>query len=206
MNLKVTAVLCLILWMGVSYWFYLCHIKGICPSSSNNFSASNNEIVERSNIMANKDNQTNMAHDSLNVSPLDVGEDEFDSEPIQTDSLYTQPGESVTNKTLYSDFDSTDFKADDMLESYGSDVLNFLEKYPHAKVVITGHSDSIGPEETNYWVAMQRAENVKNYFVSRGVEASKITIDSKGELMPVADNNTANGRRNNRRIVVTINH
>jgi OOP family OmpA-OmpF porin len=67
-------------------------------------------------------------------------------------------------------------------------------------VIATGHTDSIGTEAYNQKLSERRAQAVKDYLVSKGIPASKITTIGKGESQPVATNKTAEGRQKNRRV------
>ncbi len=71
---------------------------------------------------------------------------------------------------------------------------------PSMKIVITGHTDNTGNAEQNLrYFGMKRAESLKNYMVEKGVPAGQIHCESKGQLEPVADNATREGRALNRR-------
>jgi OOP family OmpA-OmpF porin len=67
-------------------------------------------------------------------------------------------------------------------------------------VIATGHTDSIGTDAYNQKLSERRAAAVKEYLVSKGMPASKITTIGKGESQPVATNKTAEGRQKNRRV------
>ena len=67
-------------------------------------------------------------------------------------------------------------------------------------VIATGHTDSIGSDAYNQRLSERRAAAVKDYLVSKGIPASKITTIGKGESQPVATNKTAEGRQKNRRV------
>jgi len=71
-------------------------------------------------------------------------------------------------------------------------------------IIATGHTDSIGTDKYNLGLGLRRAESVRNYLVSKGLEASRVYVDSKGEREPVATNKTATGRSENRRVVVEV--
>ena len=67
-------------------------------------------------------------------------------------------------------------------------------------VIATGHTDSIGTDAYNQKLSERRATSVKEYMVSKGIPAAKITILGKGETQPVATNKTKEGRAKNRRV------
>jgi OOP family OmpA-OmpF porin len=79
-----------------------------------------------------------------------------------------------------------------------------LVKEPTWKIKIVGHTDNVGSDASNLELSKKRAIAVSNYLVTKGVDASKITTDGKGESMPIATNDTPEGRDKNRRVEFTI--
>jgi OOP family OmpA-OmpF porin len=71
-------------------------------------------------------------------------------------------------------------------------------------IVAVGHTDWIGTEAYNLALSKRRADAVKQYLVSKGIEANRIYTEGKGESQPVADNRTAEGRQKNRRVEVEV--
>jgi OOP family OmpA-OmpF porin len=69
---------------------------------------------------------------------------------------------------------------------------------------IEGSTDSIGSDKYNQELGYRRAGRVQDYYTSKGLQTDRISIGSKGEKDPAADNKTAGGRANNRRAVITI--
>ncbi len=75
----------------------------------------------------------------------------------------------------------------------------------NTEVMITvGHTDSVGSAEYNMKLSVRRAEAVKAYLISKGIEANRVYTEGKGESMPVADNKSAEGRMKNRRVTVEV--
>ena len=111
----------------------------------------------------------------------------------------------ITHKTLYTKFNSREFIPDNTLLTYTADLKNYLQIHPNKSVTITGHTDSVGDESDNEIIGRDRATNVMNHFISQGIATTKLKALSKGELAPIAENNTKDGRAKNRRIEIIIN-
>ena len=71
-------------------------------------------------------------------------------------------------------------------------------------VIAIGHTDSIGADAYNQKLSVRRAESVKAYLVSKGVEPNRIYTEGKGEKQPVASNKTKDGRQKNRRVEIEV--
>jgi outer membrane protein OmpA-like peptidoglycan-associated protein len=80
----------------------------------------------------------------------------------------------------------------------------FLNEYPQRTVVIEGYTDSMGSDEMNQSLSQRRADAVKGYLVGRGVSSDRLSASGRGENSPVADNESATGRQQNRRVEVVI--
>jgi len=71
-------------------------------------------------------------------------------------------------------------------------------------VVAVGHTDSVGTDAYNQKLSIRRAEAVKAYLVTKGIEANRVYTEGKGKKQPVADNKTAEGRAKNRRVEIEV--
>ncbi len=111
----------------------------------------------------------------------------------------------IAGKTLYSEFAKETFQPDATLSNYTLELKNYLNKYPDKVVEIIGHTDDVGTEEANLWFGQQRANNVKEYFISQGIPKEKIKALSKGEANPIAPNDSEANKAKNRRIEITAN-
>lgn len=83
-------------------------------------------------------------------------------------------------------------------------VAGILLAYPGLKVQVEGYTDSVGGDEYNQKLSENRASTVKDFLVSQGVSASNITSQGFGKTDPVADNSTAEGRAQNRRVNLVV--
>jgi len=71
-------------------------------------------------------------------------------------------------------------------------------------IIAVGHTDSVGSDAYNQRLSVRRAESVKAYLVSKGIEKNRVYTEGKGEKQPVADNKTAEGRAKNRRVEIEV--
>jgi OOP family OmpA-OmpF porin len=71
-------------------------------------------------------------------------------------------------------------------------------------IIAVGHTDSVGSDAYNQKLSVRRAEAVKAYLVSKGIEKNRIYTEGKGEKQPVASNKTAEGRAKNRRVEIEV--
>jgi outer membrane protein OmpA-like peptidoglycan-associated protein len=75
---------------------------------------------------------------------------------------------------------------------------------PNSQFVVEGHTDSRGSVAVNQALSKNRANAVRDYLIERGVPADRITAEGHGSDNPVADNKTADGRANNRRVEIVV--
>ena len=103
--------------------------------------------------------------------------------------------------TLY-DFNKSDLKPEGKatLDKIAAD----LKKIKLEVIIAVGNTDSIGTDAYNMALGMRRAQSVKTYLVSKGVDGSRIYTESKGKSNPVASNATAEGRAKNRRTDIEV--
>ena len=85
-----------------------------------------------------------------------------------------------------------------------TDLAAILNKYPDTEVLIEGHTDATGSDESNLTLSRNRAQSVANYLESLRVMPTRFTIMGYGEAQPVADNATDAGRAANRRVELAI--
>lgn len=80
----------------------------------------------------------------------------------------------------------------------------FLNRHPERKVLIEGHTDSVGSAAHNRELSRQRAESVRSHLVRAGIDPQRLSVAGMGMDRPVASNDTAMGRQQNRRVEIII--
>jgi OOP family OmpA-OmpF porin len=100
------------------------------------------------------------------------------------------------------DFDKAELKpsAKDVL----ADAVKTLNENPNIRVVVEGHTDSIGSDAYNQRLSERRATAVKSYLVRQGIDESRISVHGYGEAKPVASNMNKEGRAQNRRAEIVV--
>jgi outer membrane protein OmpA-like peptidoglycan-associated protein len=83
-------------------------------------------------------------------------------------------------------------------------IQRLIDEDRNVFIEIQGHTDSTGAEEYNYELGLKRAESVRRYLSTKGIPLHRMSVISYGETQPVAENNTREGRRANRRVVLLV--
>jgi OOP family OmpA-OmpF porin len=117
------------------------------------------------------------------------------------------PPKPTSEKVTYAadtffDFDKAVLKPEGKAKL--DDLVGKIKPITLEVVIAVGHTDWIGSEAYNQKLSLRRAEAVKAYMVSKGIEANRIYTEGKGEKQPVADNRTAEGRAKNRRVEIEV--
>jgi outer membrane protein OmpA-like peptidoglycan-associated protein len=81
-------------------------------------------------------------------------------------------------------------------------IVRIMKEYPEVEIEIRGHTDSIGKYENNMRLSQMRAESVRQYLLSKGIEPGRMRAVGFGPSSPIADNRTATGRAQTRRIEI----
>jgi outer membrane protein OmpA-like peptidoglycan-associated protein len=84
------------------------------------------------------------------------------------------------------------------------EVAKAVSDQGYKSILVEGHTDSKGKASDNDTLSLKRAESVRTYLVSRGIPSDKIRAAGLGSSRPVADNATADGRANNRRVELVV--
>lgn len=117
--------------------------------------------------------------------------------------------EKEVQEILKTAFDNLEFETgkdiikQESIQSLG-ELADVLVKKPEWKLQIAGHTDNVGNDQANLILSKKRAEAVKAFMVSKGINADRLTALYFGETQPIADNGTVEGRQKNRRVEMTI--
>lgn len=85
-------------------------------------------------------------------------------------------------------------------------IADQLRANADVRIAVEGHTDSVGSDELNQALSNKRAAAVRDFLVARGIPTERITTTGLGETAPVATNDTAAGRQQNRRVEIVITH
>lgn len=79
-----------------------------------------------------------------------------------------------------------------------------LSSQPNTVLRIIGHTDSVGSDAVNDPLSLQRAQSTRDYLSARGVSPNRVSIEGRGQREPIANNATADGRAQNRRVEIYL--
>jgi OOP family OmpA-OmpF porin len=115
------------------------------------------------------------------------------------------PVEEVARVELLVNFEFDRSEVQDRYLPEIEQVANFMEQYPDTMVELEGHTDSVGTDAYNQGLSQRRANAVRQVMIDRfGVPASRVSAEGFGESQPVASNESAAGRAQNRRVITVI--
>ena len=114
-----------------------------------------------------------------------------------------------SGRQTWFEFDRLHFGTDSAVLESGSqeqlsNVAAILKAYPAASLKIGGYTDNTGDPAANRQLSQERAEAVRDELILMGIDASRLTAEGYGEQHPIADNDTAEGRMQNRRVAIHV--
>jgi OmpA-OmpF porin, OOP family len=117
------------------------------------------------------------------------------------------PAAPVSEKVTYAadtffDFDKAVLKPE--AKEKLDDLIGKTQGINLEVIIAVGHTDSVGSDAYNQKLSVKRAEAVKAYLVTKGIEKTRVYTEGKGEKQPVASNKTAEGRAKNRRVEIEV--
>ncbi|MCX6258494.1 MAG: OmpA family protein [Bacteroidia bacterium] len=135
------------------------------------------------NEMVNTDASKGPITKDLSLVSIAVGE------TVKLNNIFFQTGKSTLKADSYAELDR---------------VVQLFKDYPTLEIEVSGHTDNVGSDEVNNKLSQDRAQAVKDYLVSQGIQAQKIQAKGYGKSKPVAANDSEEGKAKNRRVDFTI--
>lgn len=136
---------------------------------------------------------------SKNIKPAGIDLENVKGAQQEIGAWNTGAAES---KNIYFEFEKTQSNKEESNKL--SMLVSLVKLDKDRKIILTGHTDHTGEEETNYIYGLLRAKFVRAHLISKGVPAKNIEVFSKGELEPQANNASKEGRAKNRRVEIRI--
>ena len=132
--------------------------------------------------------------------PLDAPGGVSDGEVAELQAALDELAPNIAQNVVFTS-SSDDINAD--AATALNDVVELLNEYPEVALIVTGHTDDRGDEETNRILSASRAEAVVLYLSGQGIALERLQFAGAGESQPIADNSTQDGQRANRRVELT---
>ena len=137
---------------------------------------------------------------SDNFSLIDNKVDSFFNLKIPLQPI--EKGAAVVLKNIFFDSNSDLLKKESEIEL--DKFISLLNENPNLKIQISGHTDNVGKKIDNQKLSLNRANAVVKYFVSKGIKAIRLSAVGFGDTKPIADNDTEQGKNNNRRTEINV--
>lgn len=127
--------------------------------------------------------------------------------PAAAPAAAAAPAPAVASKVTFAadaffDFDKAVLKPEGKAKL--DDLVSKVQGINLEVIVAVGHTDSVGSDAYNQKLSERRAQAVKAYLESKGIDKSRVYTEGKGEKQPVADNKTKDGRAKNRRVEIEV--
>jgi outer membrane protein OmpA-like peptidoglycan-associated protein len=136
---------------------------------------------------------------------MDLQEDKLRSQLQGSGVSVTRDGDNIIlNMPSNITFDTDSYRLKSQFYPTLDSVVLVLNEYRSTLVTVSGHTDSTGKTEYNQQLSEKRSLAVANYFLNHGVQQQRLAAVGKGELQPIAPNNSAQGRALNRRVELKL--
>ena len=112
--------------------------------------------------------------------------------------------EKAQKTLIHFPYNSTKAIKNKTIISYLDQVGQKLQQHPDLRLLVIGYTDNIGSAASNKILGMKRANRIKDLLLKKGIEASRIKVKSEGKNQPIVDNNTSEGRKQNRRVEISF--
>ena len=117
---------------------------------------------------------------------------------FEEDLVVPEKGEKIILEQIYFDTNKSELKQESFAEL--TKLVKLLNNNPEIKIKISGHTDSQGRDSDNLILSQNRSKSVTDYLIENGISKERIIFSGYGETLPIATNNTPEGRAKNRRV------
>lgn len=221
-------ILAFLLWSGGSGYWYACKIKGACAttdSTSGQLASAESPTSTDNSHLTIADSTSEIEADALADFPDDTLEAEVESFPeeevaevdveeVVEDAppvVKTRPrtataltGKLKQKQIVLFSYAKPIIKGRPGLSEYLKDAAAFLMANPGSKAQLVGYTDDTAARENNLKLGQKRAEALADLLRAEGVAEDQLVLESKGEADPIGDNNTRDGRQQNRRVEMQL--
>jgi outer membrane protein OmpA-like peptidoglycan-associated protein/outer membrane protein assembly factor BamB len=128
--------------------------------------------------------------------------DDLSLQPLELSLSRVKKGERLKVESIHFKTESANLEPGSL--STLNTLLDMLRQHPNITIEIEGHTDSTGTSAFNQKLSVLRAESVADWLIRNGISSKRMKTTGYGDTKPVADNNTAEGRRKNRRTEILI--
>lgn len=133
---------------------------------------------------------------------FDFMNNKFDPQELNIELLPISEGKTLTLNNVF--FESGSYKLLEQSEAELGMISKLMKQRPELKFKIEGHTDNVGDKTSNVTLSKNRAQSVYDYLLMTGIDKSRLSYQGYGETKSVADNTTAEGRAENRRIEIRV--
>lgn len=138
------------------------------------------------------------------VAELKAAADRAQAQLRQMEAIREEEGKMIISLSGGVLFETAGAQLSGRAQTQLATVAQALAAYPDRNIVIEGHTDATGSDSTNQDLSQRRAEAVRGYLESQGVPSERLRAVGRGESEPIASNDNAEGRANNRRVEVIV--
>lgn len=191
----------LVAWLAGSAWWQKNKIEN-CSTSESTMSTDSLAIADSLallNTTADSLVAESAAADTIALATPAVGTTEEDLAKNEKYSSVFKP------LNLYFRTNEANYIKTDENQKFLDEAKAYLAQHSDKSLSLTGHTDSDGADDANLKLSERRATDVKKQFTAKGFKADQLTTDAKGETEPAASNDTAEGKKANRRVTIVVN-
>ncbi len=187
----------LVVWLAGSSWWQKNKIEN-CSTTQNTAVSDSLVIVDSLALLSSAISDT-VATDTVTLATPAAGTTEDDLAQNEKYSSVFKP------MNLYFRTNEANYIMTKENQKFLDEAKAYLSENKDKSMSLTGHTDSDGAEDANLKLSTKRASDVKKQLEGKGFGASQLATDAKGELEPIASNDTPEGKKANRRITIVVN-